>query len=291
MDPDDTPANFWLWVPAIVALCLVIAGAGFVYARKLGFCLPPTTNAYEAYHRQVLTKLRWNFYTLFHCNKYRHTGTARYAWAIPNKAAVNAIVESVPTMQHKRNGRRGLVVDFGAGSGFWAHVICEAIKAQRKPIDVVAIEKSLNLYVKREDGSIGVGDGERAVTRDDLWFDVLPGDLSTLVELQCTRPIDTLLLIWPPCWEDMAFDAVQAFQGNCVIYVGEPRGGCTVSYYLVARFEITIYPVLLLSCAVHFTRIFLRQANASFFDLMQPPRWKHQKTVSWLFNSYVVPKL
>jgi hypothetical protein len=245
----STLVNFGLCVLVAVAVTAVFVWLAVSGARRVGFCLPRPHNEYEAFRQAVLRKLRWNFYSLFHCNAYRHQGVARFAWAIPNAAAVRVIVRSVPltltVTSSSTSGRnhpsttvnnnnppiaataRGLIVDLGAGSGFWAHLLEREVASLQLPIDVVAIEKSLDLYARREDGSIGVVGGP-AAARSDLWFDVREGDVAALVALQAQRRVDTLLLVWPPCWQDMAFDAVRAFRGRTVVYVGEPRGGCTV---------------------------------------------------------------
>jgi len=211
-------------VVLIVAVSVGLGSVLFYVGSLLGWFLPSPSNEYEAYHQRVLRKLKWNFYTLFHCNKYKHEGVAKFAWAIPNKAAIDAIIATVPI----KRSQAGLIVDFGAGSGYWPFVIARYVKQRHLDIDIVAIEKSLNLYAKREDGSIGIR-GQATVKRSDLWFDVQAGGIEDLLKLQSMRPIDTLLLVWPPCWEDMAFNAVRAFRGRHVIYVGETKGGCTVS--------------------------------------------------------------
>jgi hypothetical protein len=40
-------------------------------------------------------------------------------------------------------------------------------------------------------------------------------------------PDRTLLLIWPPYAEPMAHDALRAFTGRTLVYIGEGDGGCT----------------------------------------------------------------
>ena len=204
--------------------------------QRYGFFLSAPSNEYEAFHQSVLRKLRWNFYTLFHCNKYKHDGVARFAWAIPNAKAIDAIISETQRSFGEEEHRNSscCIVDFGAGSGYWPLVLSERVRDRKLDIEVIAVEKSLNLYARRDDGSIGLPDGSLPL-RSDLWYDVRPGDLSTLVELQKRRPVHTLLLVWPPCWEDMAFDAVRVFKGNCVVYVGEPKGGCTVRGFITMR--------------------------------------------------------
>ena len=49
--------------------------------------------------------------------------------------------------------------------------------------------------------------------------------------IECAREVFvdgyTLFLCWPPYEDQMAADAVEAFQGDTLIYVGQGRCGCT----------------------------------------------------------------
>lgn len=218
------------WRPVIViilTLCalFIVLVIGYFSLRKIGFCAGIPCNEYEAFRQITLRKLGWKFYTLRHCNHFRHKGVARFAWAIPNATAIQTIIKSVPPLSQRPE--RGLIIDFGSGKGYWARQISLAIVENRVDIDVIAIEKNLNFYATNEDGSIG-GSTAHEVKQSDLWFPVRRGDIELLIEMQKVRRVHTLLLVWPPCWEDMAFCAVQAFRGDCVIYVGEAEGGCTV---------------------------------------------------------------
>ena len=208
-------------VVCIAAICVWWA---IRVGRQIGYFLPAPTNAYEQFHRDALRKLKWRFFDEFYCNRFRNEGVARFAWAIPNQEAISAIINTVPP------NVKGTIVDLGAGSGFWPMLLSRQISEQKRNIKIVAFEKSLNLYAKRKDGSIGIR-GAKGAKRSDLWFNVQPGDEDVMVRLQRSDRIHTLVLIWPPCWEDMAFEAVQAFNGDIVVYVGEERGGCTVGSF------------------------------------------------------------
>lgn len=116
----------------------------------------------------------------------------KYAWAVPNAEAIATIVAYGP------------VVELGAGTGYWSMLAAAA------GCDVVAHDVAppgaTNPYI----GS-------------DSWFDVRPGSVDVLVG----HPDRTLLLCWPPYNTPFAHQAIEAYPGDTVIYVGEGWGGCT----------------------------------------------------------------
>ena len=114
-----------------------------------------------------------------------------YAWAIPNEEAIETIAEHAP------------VVEVGAGAGYWAWCVDQL--------------------------------GERIVATDpepprmDTYTEVLTKEAVDAVE--CAREVFvggyTLFVCWPPYEDSMAADAVEAFEGDTLIYVGQGRCGCT----------------------------------------------------------------
>lgn len=113
-----------------------------------------------------------------------------YSWAIPDEAAIDAIIEGGP------------VLEIGAGTGYWSRLIDDAGG------DIIATDL-LEL------------DGHwKGVT----WFDVVKADAVDAVRrYQQGR---SLLVVWPPM-TDMASEALAAYTGRRVYYVGEGSGGCT----------------------------------------------------------------
>lgn len=126
----------------------------------------------------------------------RHTSVREYAFAVPTPEAVRQILQIAPR-----------IVDFGAGTGYWAKILTAAGG------DVVAIDNvqpgTLNSYM----------DGQEI----GKWFPVQHGNVS---DLACHSD-RALLLCWPPYNDSTASDAVKAWGGNVVIYIGEGWGGCT----------------------------------------------------------------
>ena len=106
-----------------------------------------------------------------------------YSWAIPDANAIRRIAALQP------------IVEFGAGSGYWAQQLSEA----------------------------GVRIRAFDVTSSNRWFGVEEDDGSLLGKFAD----HTLLLCWPPFGSSMAAKTLGSFAGETVIYIGEPRGGCT----------------------------------------------------------------
>lgn len=117
----------------------------------------------------------------------------QYAWAIPNRAAIETIVEYSP------------IVEVGAGSGYWAWCIGQL------------------------DGVVAATDADPS---DSTYRRVASYDARRRVNAMIPGEIDAaLLLVWPPHGDSMAADALDAYPGNTVIYVGEGRGGCTADNF------------------------------------------------------------
>ncbi|MDO8363913.1 MAG: hypothetical protein Q7V88_13520 [Actinomycetota bacterium] len=129
----------------------------------------------------------------------RAEAIARYGFAIPTEAALAVI------RHHSPAG----VVEIGAGTGYWAHLL------QQRGVDVVAF------------------DPEPAPSPQNTWFAGTPpwhpvhrGDHDTV----SAHPERTLLIVWPTKDETWAATAAQRFHdagGRCLVFVGEGPGGRT----------------------------------------------------------------
>lgn len=98
------------------------------------------------------------------------------------------------------------MVEIGAGGGYWSMLL------QQHGVDVAAY------------------DPEPPGATDDphwhsgrAWTAVQQGDHAKSAD----HPTRTLLLCWPSYNEPWAAQAIEAYQGDTVIYVGEGPGGCT----------------------------------------------------------------
>lgn len=143
--------------------------------------------------------------TCVECIAQRNTGglwdqgdlRRRYAWAVPNERALEVIAGRSP----------GGVVEIGAGGGYWA------MELQRRGVDVIAYDPD----------PPGTADPEWAWHENLAWTAVLPGDHTAAA----WHPTRTLLMCWPMFGADWSHKAVQLYQGDTIIYVGEGPGGCT----------------------------------------------------------------
>lgn len=117
-----------------------------------------------------------------------------FSWAIPSPEAVQHIYDLGEP-----------VVEIGAGTGYWARQLHNA------GVDIVAYDHRVS--------------GRRK------WF---PQGTKQFFPVRCRgrhaarkHPDRALMLCWPPYQSSMAIDAISAWSGDTLIYVGEDSGGCT----------------------------------------------------------------
>jgi hypothetical protein len=122
----------------------------------------------------------------------------RYAWAVPDQRALDAIAAlDVP------------VVEVGAGLGYW-----------RSLLEAVGVE---GMAFDQEPGGNHYCEGEP-------FAQVYPGDHRVLERFARRHgEHHALMLCWPPM-SSMASDCVEAFKGDTLIYVGEGGGGRTADH-------------------------------------------------------------
>ena len=116
---------------------------------------------------------------------------SRFSWAVPDDYALDLIA------RHSPNG----VVEIGAGLGYWARMLTA------RGVDVHAYD------IAPEGNNWCEG---------EPWHPVAVGG----PELAGEYPSRTLLLCWPPM-TSMAAEAVNAYRGDTIVYIGEGPGGCT----------------------------------------------------------------
>ncbi len=119
----------------------------------------------------------------------------RYAFAVPHDAAIELLVGL------------GRIVEIGAGTGYWAALL-RAEGATVFPYDSSPPGPGVSNHYFPE------------------------GSLYTLVEVggpekAAEHPDCALFLCWPPYSDSLAYDALCAYRGDTVVYVGEGAGGCT----------------------------------------------------------------
>lgn len=114
--------------------------------------------------------------------------TTHVSWAVPSPAAIEALVAVTG---------EGRLLEVGAGLGFWSRLLRD------QGVQVIATD-SFSTH-------------QREAARAP-WTAVLREEA---VEAVHHHPADVLLLCWPPPKGSMATDALRAFRGRVVAYVGE----------------------------------------------------------------------
>lgn len=156
---------------------------------------------------------------------FRHRFTSRWTWAIPDPNALEFIVETL-------DGRP--VVEMGAGNGYWAWMLSQY------GVDVVAYDHHPIGHEKSWFGTEAMHAEERWPKSVEVeeYFPVQEGSVEMLSLLDdCAERV--LFLCWPNYDTDFAYDAVKAFRGDTVIYIGEGNGGCTANWKFWALMEGT----------------------------------------------------
>lgn len=116
-----------------------------------------------------------------------------FAWAIPSPADIAFLVKALA-------GRP--VLEMGAGTGYWAWQLSQ------REVDVLAFDDFswANAY-------------RTPITQ---YHPVHEGS----VEQIPLHPNRILMLCWPPYEDPLAYEALRAYQGELLIYIGENEGGC-----------------------------------------------------------------
>ena len=127
----------------------------------------------------------------------------KYAWSIPTDKALKLVCEAATEFKIDH------LCSVGAGTGFWERLLAERLLAHVEAWD---------LNPPR--------DGENTYNHEVEYF---PIQKCSSAAFASSRTTDTsmLFLNWPPYDDPMATEALKAFKGNVLVYVGEGFGGCT----------------------------------------------------------------
>lgn len=140
---------------------------------------------------------------LMNPHKARGELTKKFAWAIPTREALSEIVIRCNQYKVQR------VVSIGAGTGYWESLIAKEWGDWR---------------VYAYDTSPPSEEGENPYEHTAQYYPVNQGGPGKASE---HRDTSALFLCWPPFDTPMAEEALEAFTGRIVIYIGEGVGGCT----------------------------------------------------------------
>lgn len=138
----------------------------------------------------------------------RRVLVAQYAWAIPDPHALAFVACAL--------GARA--VEMGAGTGYWASLLTQL------GVDILAYDEAPPDRVGNIFHSPLLANGYSTGETRPTYTRVEVGAPDTLRVLSPDR---ALFLCWPPYHDPMAFEALTAFGGQRVVYIGEEEGGCT----------------------------------------------------------------
>jgi hypothetical protein len=126
----------------------------------------------------------------------RVASVRRYAFGVPNRAALEAIAGYAP------------IVELGAGTGYWAYLL------RNRGVDIVAYDLA----------PPGVLDNTYKF-EPRTWTQVVRGGVEVL-DHHADR---ALFLCWPGYRDTFADEALERYAGPVLIYVGEDAGGHTAN--------------------------------------------------------------
>ena len=123
--------------------------------------------------------------------------TKHYAWAVPNKTAIQKI---------KKFAKKEQILEVGTGLGLWAYLLQEA------GANVIATD---DFSWKKKNQN------KRNFTKVEK--------LNVQKSLNKYKDAGVLLLVWPPYDKPMANNALKKFKGNKFVYIGEGEGEATAN--------------------------------------------------------------
>lgn len=133
----------------------------------------------------------------------------KYSWAIPDPDSLAFVAKHLAPK----------AIEIGAGTGYWASLLAQM------GVDMLCYDLNPPQHSgENHYHSPHAGDYGRLlnVTRE-VFFDVQSGNH----EMAASHPQRTLFLCWPPYSESMASNALKAYQGTKLVFIGECEGGCT----------------------------------------------------------------
>ncbi len=133
--------------------------------------------------------------------KVRRFGTARYAWSVTDPDTVQFVAEH----------SRGKMIDPIAGTGYWQMLLAQL------GVDVISSDVNPPL---------GTGHENNDWHPDASQF-VEVAKLDAVEAIKASSPSRTLFLAWPPYDTTLAWQCLDAYQGERFIFIGEGMGGCT----------------------------------------------------------------
>jgi hypothetical protein len=186
-----------------------------------------------------------------------------YSYAVPNQTVLGQIVAACSAHSH--------IIEFAAGTGYWASLLRTEIAKRGSDLKVVALDISPpTLSIKNDSEetlntneyhgvnmTIPFENGTKRVLRHAGTFgSVLRGSVDKYRALAQLMPLHALLVIWPPPGDTTAAEVLKAYKGDTLIFVGERPGYQAAAYQADASKE---------SLPPHG----LQTAESSFFTILE----------------------
>lgn len=184
-------ATLWLAVMAPKAVNGAVIAYRLAIAFRQRFILKETYNPYLHHFAQLRTKslARDPFGPVIETIK-------EHSWGVPTAAAVRLVM------------RQGKIVEACAGTGYWAWLIWQSGG------DIIAYDQSPGLRLRNNHHRL-----------KPSWFPVRKGDGAVAAARHSDR---ALLLCWPT-HNRLSYDALKAYRGDTVIFVGANDGKVCVT--------------------------------------------------------------
>jgi hypothetical protein len=159
------------------------------------------------------------------CIGHRNRVTSTWTWAIPSPDVLDYMTDVL-------NGRP--VVELGAGNGYWAWMLSQ-YGIDVNAYDIAPIGHADSWFSRKKKDQLL----DETDWKDDHppreFHPVKKGSIEVLRKRVNANRV--LFLCWPPYSSDFAYQAVKEFQGDTVIYIGEPAGGCTADWKFFGLME------------------------------------------------------
>ena len=132
---------------------------------------------------------------------HRRNYTKYYSWAIPDRKAIQAIINFY------ESNKINYILEIGAGFGLWAGMLSIAgVAIKATDIDPT---KNLDEFIKEPYADV----------------ETLPA----VDSVEKYNDADCLFICWPEYNKSYAADALSKFSGKYIVYIGENAGGCTAN--------------------------------------------------------------
>ena len=121
-----------------------------------------------------------------------------FSYSVPNEKAIGSMAKFIGN---------DTCLEVGAGLGLWSYLLIKDYD-----IKMIVTDDNSTHY-------------EKETRKKNKYCDII--DINAENAVKQYRNANVLMMIWPPYDNNLAVGALKEFEGNKLIYIGEPKGGCT----------------------------------------------------------------